>query len=62
MGEGVKQYYNPGDECIYFYDKKKRCYGKICYIASFSDLPGNVKLQIKADQEEALDTLALPTN
>jgi hypothetical protein len=60
MGEGIRQYFNPGDGCIYFFDKKKGCYRKICDIVSFADLPQAVKLQIKADQEEARETLALP--
>ena len=60
MGENVKQFYNPIDDCIYFYDKKRKCYRKICDIGSFSELPPVIKNQIKALIEEAKQDIMLP--
>jgi hypothetical protein len=60
--DNIIQFPAEEDGCVYFYDEKKGCYRKICDIASFSELPHSIKLQIKADQEEAKDTLALPTD
>jgi hypothetical protein len=60
MGENIKQFYNPDDDCVYFYDRKKKCYRKICDIGAFNELPYCIRQQIKAVKEEAAGILSLP--
>jgi hypothetical protein len=62
MGDHVKQFYNPDDGYVYFYDKKKRSYGKICYIKSYKELPRNIQRQILAVREDAVESLELPVD
>jgi hypothetical protein len=61
MGENIKQFYCPEDGCVYFYDKQKSRYRKVCDIVYFSALPSSVKRQIIAVKQEALDLIELPT-
>ena len=61
MGNDIKQFYNPDDGCVYFYDYKKKCYRKICDITSFSELPFMIKQQILAVKKDAENCLAMPT-
>ena len=61
MGTDIKQFYNPDDDCVYFFDKKKNRFRKICDVPSFDDLPVNIKRQIKAAKEDAVETLEIPT-
>jgi len=61
MGEDIRQFHNPEDNCIYFYDKRKQCYRKICDVASFADLPSAVKQQIVAAKKDAESIVGLPT-
>ena len=58
--DNIRQYYDPDDNCIYFYDEIKRCYRKVCDISSFSDLPYKIKLQIKADKELSKKIMLFP--
>ena len=60
MGEGIKQFYNPDDDCVYFFDKKKNCFRKICDIPAFNDLPISIKRQIKAAKEDAVEIIGIP--
>ena len=62
MSNDIKQFYNPDDGCVYFYDGKKKCYRKICDIQSFADLPFVIKQQIIAVKKEAENNLAMPTD
>ena len=59
MGD-AKQFYNPDDGCIYFFDRVKGCYRKVCDIYSFNELPYNIRLQIKAAKQEAEEIISLP--
>jgi hypothetical protein len=61
MESDIQHFYSPDDNCVYFYDKKKGQYRKICDIPSFKDLPIGVQRQIKAAKEEALETMQLPS-
>lgn len=60
MGDGIKLYHSEKDGCIYFFDKKEKCYKKVCK-TSFDNLPYDVKEQIYKDKEEAELILAQPT-
>jgi hypothetical protein len=60
MGNDIKQFKAIEDDCIYFYDKKKKCFRKICDIESFKDLPLSVRRQMKAAQEEAAEIMEIP--
>jgi hypothetical protein len=61
MGDGIKQFYNPDDDCTYFYDSAKQCYRKICDVGPYAKLPAVIKRQITAVKEDAEQILALPT-
>ena len=61
MDNNTKQFYNPDDECIYFYDEKKERYRKICDIPSFAELPFIIRQQIIAVKKEAKRYIAMPT-
>jgi len=52
MGSDVKQFYNPDDGCIYFYDADKQCYRKICDVGSYAKLPFAVRQQIDAVKKD----------
>ena len=63
------QIYNPEDGCVYFYDKAKSRYRKICDISSYKELPFFVRekiLEAKQDanriMQNADDVLQLPTD
>jgi hypothetical protein len=60
MGENIPQFYSTEDECVYFYDRQKSRYRKVCDVASFNELPFSVKQQIKAAKQETLGVLELP--
>ena len=60
MGNDVKQFKAIEDDCVYFYDKKKKCFRKVCDLQSFDDLPSSVKTQIKAAKEEAAEIMGIP--
>jgi hypothetical protein len=61
MGSDTQQFKATEDDCVYFFDNKRKHYRKICDIQSFSDLPLSVKRQIKAAKKEAADIIQLPT-
>jgi hypothetical protein len=61
MGNDTKQFYNPDDGCVYFFDESKACYRKVCDVGSFANLPFVIKRQIKAVKEDAEQALRLPT-
>lgn len=56
----TKQFHSHSDDCIYFFDEKLSRYRKICDIGSPSDLPLDVKEQIRNAQIEAEYILKLP--
>jgi hypothetical protein len=58
--ETILQFQAAEDGCVYFYDRKRGTYRKICDVDSFNSLPVSVKRQIKAAKAEALETIALP--
>ena len=58
---GVENFYNPQDDCVYFFNEQKEIYQKLCNVGKFVNLPFNVKLQIKAAKEEAKKLINLPT-
>jgi phosphoribosylaminoimidazole carboxylase (NCAIR synthetase) len=49
------------DNCVYFYDKKRKTYRKICDVESYGSLPASVKRQIAIVKEEAREADLLPT-
>jgi hypothetical protein len=62
MGNDTKQFYNPDDGCVYYYDERLNRYRKVCDIPSYSDLPACIKEQIW-DAKAAADRIrALPTD
>jgi hypothetical protein len=61
MEDTVRQFYNPEDDCIYFYDAKKELYRKVCDVGAYASLPFVIKEQIRAAKEDAEQTLTLPT-
>ena len=60
MGNDVKQFYDPGDHCAYFYNDKKKIYQKVCDVGLFNDLPLYIQLQIKSEKAIAKHVLDLP--
>jgi hypothetical protein len=60
MGNEIRQFRSENDDCIYFYDEKMKRYRKICDIASYDDLPSDVRRQIKEAKLEAMRIMEIP--
>jgi hypothetical protein len=58
--DSVMQFSAEEDGCIYFYDKKRETWKKICDINTPADLPLSVKKQVRDAQNQAELVLSLP--
>ena len=58
--DNIMQFPAEEDNCIYFYDEKRKTWKKICDIESPTDLPPSVRKQVREAQNEADIVLRLP--
>jgi hypothetical protein len=58
--DNIQQFPSDEDGCDYFYDEKRKTWKKVCDIVSPSDLPLDVRQQVREAQIEAESILNLP--